>query len=329
MTPAVTSPGAPNAPVAGTQAAQQAPWGLAQPPPAQVQAQAQAQAPQPLPTPRMPISPAPAPPVAISQNGAIDPRLAALGFELPSAFIQPRIIIDLSGHTKTGTTRTALSGPMPVFYYAFDPEGVKGVVEEFVRAGKVVTVRDFSYPLNANQDTYQRAYGEFLRALDGVTALYQRGTLVIDTGAEMEQLVRLSLFGKLKGVGTFRYEDRNAELEAIFNRCAKSSLTIVFIHKMRKTWQATTGAGGESRNAWTGGWEPDRPEVLERRVQINAMAIRESLPQGKYGGYQLYIQTCRLASQLAGMTYPVPWGSMTTLPKLMAEIFVRDEREFY
>jgi len=235
--------------------------------------------------------------------------------------------MDISGDIKTGTTRISLTSTSPVIYFAFDPLGVEGVVEEFARAGKAILIKYLPFPINPDVDAYQKLYAGFLEAVNEVRGL-ERGTIVIDTGAALELLVRLKLYGKAKGTSSYKYEDRNAEMEAIFNLLSDTKLNIIYLHKMKKVWGKYTDSKGEERSSPTGELEPDRFEMVGQRVQINAVTYRERLEQGRLGNFHLYITNCRLKSDLGGYDYTVPMGDMMTIPTLMSWIFKREPGEF-
>jgi len=274
-----------------------------------------------------PLSSAPAPYTPLAPNGQLPANLVNKGFVLPSTTLQPRIIMDMSGEIKSGKTRIAFTSTSPVVYFAFDPKGIVGVVEEFARAGKPILVKPMPFPLVIETDTYQRMYAELLEAINEIST-WERGTIVIDTGAALELLVRLKLYGKAKGVGSYKYEDRNAEMEAIFNLLSATKLNIIYLHNMKKVWAKYTDSKGEERSSPTGEVEPDRFDMVGERVQINAATYRERLEQGRLGNFHLYITNCRLKSDLGGYDYTVPMGDMMTIPTLMSWIFQREPGEF-
>jgi len=274
-----------------------------------------------------PLSPALAPYTPLAPNGQLPANLVNKGFVLPSTTLQPRIIMDISGDIKTGKSRIALTSTSPVAYFAFDPLGIEGVVEEFARAGKSIMIKKLPFPMNADTAIYQQLYAEMLEAIQEIRT-WERGTVVIDTGAALELLVRLKLFGKAKGVGTYSYEARNAEMEAIFNLLSETKLNIIYLHNMKKVWGKITDSSGNERSTPTGELEPDRFDMVGQRVQINAATYRERLEQGRLGDFHLYITNCRLKSDLGGYDYTVPMGDMVAIPVLMSWIFQRSPQEF-
>lgn len=272
----------------------------------------------------------PLPPLA--QNGRLIPEIAGLGFTLPSASLYPRIVMDISGPEKSGKTFCSLTSTQPVAYLAFDPLNIEGVVQEFIRAGRVILLKPFHVPdalEKADTSAYKRIYDDFRKTLSAV-ARWPRGTVVIDTGRTVEELVRLSLYGKLKGVGTFSYEQRNMEMESIFDVLAESKLNVVWIHNTQKEWVTpldaqglpVLNAQGQTRSVKTNRDVPDRFELIGQRVQVNARTSRDYNPQtGAYGDFRVYLENCRLKSALGGMVFTIPRGSMDFIPRLMADIF--------
>lgn len=269
----------------------------------------------------------------LTRDGMLLTSLQQAGFVVPSgSFPYARILADISGPEKTGKTRVALTSTQPVVYLAFDVSNLVGVVEEFVRAGRQIAVKNLAFPPPATQEAdariYNPYYQAFLAAIDMAIQL-PRGTIVIDTGQHVEQLVRLSLYGKLKGVGTFSYEQRNTEMEAIFAKLSGCSLNVIWLHNVKKVWQSYIDNQGQTRNAWNGSMEPDRFELVGQRVQMNMTTRREYDPQTmKWGNFRLYTANNRLASQLAGTDYVVPMGDMMTIPTVMSWIFQAPAESF-
>ena len=282
--------------------------------------------------PPEPLSTTPPAPIQVIRGGVLDMTLNELGVYVPGTLVNPRIIADLSGGYKTSKSYTALTAPEPIMVLAFDPSNLEGVVEEFVRLGKQIVVKNMQFDVGASQSDYQVHYQELINVITYINKNWPRGTIIVDTGQELELLIRLSLFGKIKGVGTYAWEARNSEMEAIFRLLTNNSLNVLFLHNMKKQWvQGQPGDDGQVRSAWTGNFEPDRPDILGKRVQINMETYREQWNEGgitKFGAFHVYIGSCRLASSLAGTDYKVPMGGRDTIPKIMSWIFQRAPEEF-
>jgi len=298
-----------------------------------------AQPPPPPPPPIQALVPAPAPalvPISTelaprftitAPDGSLDPGLVGLGWQLAPTTIQPRIVVDISGHSKTGKTRMALSATEPIAYFAFDPLNVEGVVEEFRRAGKTIIVLPIILTPNQEMSYFQGLYQSFVASVNYLNQSWARGTIVVDTGAALEQLIRLNLYGKLKGVGTYDYSQRNQEMEAAYQVLMRGRLNILFLHNMKKVWIA----GAEGRSTWNGQYEPDRNQLIEQRVQVNMVTWRESWNENgleKFGAFHNYIQNCRLDSSLGGLDAVIAQGEMNAFTILMAQIFKRPVEDF-
>ena len=114
----------------------------------------------------------PAPFTPIAQNGALEATLQQHGFVIPNTQILPRVVADISGHEKTGKTRIALTSMAPIAYFAFDPSNVVGVVEEFVRGGKPIVVKDMRFPSQANIEVVQGIYQGFFNAVKALKNIF-------------------------------------------------------------------------------------------------------------------------------------------------------------
>ena len=282
--------------------------------------------PTPAPTPGPSIG-APLPPFqSLTQGGRLNGSFGQLGFSVPSTQIQSRIIANIAGLPKSGKTYLALGATSPIVYFAFDSQGIYGVVEQFARLGKEIILKTITIPPNQTQDVYGRVYTDFLRAVDAAVTL-KRGTIVIDLGSDLHDLVRLALYGKLKGVGTLSYEQRNAEMEAVHDKLTASSLNVIYLHGMKKEW-GKAERGGKEVSVQTGNFEVDQWEKFEYLVQINIMTQRSRTPidRGGFipGPFEAIIDSCRLDANLTGKKWVVGMGEMDWIPKRMQHLFGRD-----
>lgn len=173
------------------------------------------------------------------QRKAID--VSGTGFRPVSTEIRKRLIVSLQAPHKAGKTRWALTAPGPIAYINFDV-GLEGVVEPFIAAGK--EIMESQYRLTgrgakgkmgdvkneAAVEMWERFQRDYFFAMDSG----RFRTLVIDTGTEAYELIRLARFGKLAQVEPHHYGPVKAEFEEVIRAGLDSTTTnLILLHKVK------------------------------------------------------------------------------------------------
>lgn len=170
-----------------------------------------------------------------------------LGYERPTVTeIPKRLIASVSGLEKTGKTHLALSAPEPVYYLNFDL-GLEGVLEKFLRDGRDIWVYQIK---NAHDMTGDAALASWDKLKDTIRQTYEsnQGTLVVDTGTEFWELLRMARLGKLTQVKPQHYGLVNGEMREVIRWAyAADQMSTIFVHKLKDEWVA--GADGSSRKS--------------------------------------------------------------------------------
>jgi hypothetical protein len=88
---------------------------------------------------------------------------------------------------------------------------------------------------------WRRFYTTYLKALRepvckrGGKYLMAR-TVVVDTGSEQWELLRLAQFGKLVQVPTFKYREVNSIMRDMVRQALDSDVNVIFLHKLDNEW---------------------------------------------------------------------------------------------
>lgn len=220
---------------------------------------------------------------------AIDPDPLKSGWDLPSAVVQRRIIAAISGHQKHGKTDFCLSAPEPIYYHNFD-DGMEGVVEDLVKAGKKIYIKKYRMPNDRMDKALKEAqalatFGEYQKMWADSVARGQ-GTIIVDTHSEEWELRRFAKFGKLTQVPPYLYTEVNNDLRTDVREAYESGMNVLLLQKMKKAY-----AGKD----WTGKWEPAGYNDLPFLVQANLECFRDEAD----GKFKVKIKDCRQNAALA------------------------------
>ena len=179
----------------------------------------------------------------------------------PVSTEQPkRLVVSLEAAHKAGKTRWALTAPGPIAYINLDL-GLEGVVEPFLAAGK--TIMESRYVLTGkgakgklgeirNEDA-ERQWEQF--KIDYYYAM-QSGkyrSVVIDTGTELNQLIRLARLGKLVQVEPHHYGPVNAEFEEVLRAgLTQNDTNLIITHKVKDEYIGDKRTGKKERAGYSG-----------------------------------------------------------------------------
>lgn len=207
--------------------------------------------------------------------------------------VPKRLVLAVDGLDKHGKTRFALSAPKPLVYLDFDigKEGVlqkeanfeNGILtckpfafmpseiaweidDETVRSKKVMEKAEPE--LTRFRETYLAAVRKPLLKVNG-KPLPAR-TLVIDTGTEAWELLRLCHLGKLTKVMAHHYTEVNSMMRDLVRAAFESHVNVIWLHKLKAEWK--DNAEGKGRK--TGTLERGGFEGMSYLVQANVIVYR-------------------------------------------------------
>jgi hypothetical protein len=158
-----------------------------------------------------------------------------------------RLIISTEGLTASGKTRFALSAPKPLAFFTLDRGFEDATDEDFSMAN----IDDADYSMDAIRAADDAAvakeanviWTDFVR--DWVRALGQGRILpsgkfepyrsvVVDTGTELYQLLRLARYGRVAKIPPISYPDLYSEFRRdIIKPVYRSACNVIFTHKLK------------------------------------------------------------------------------------------------
>lgn len=215
------------------------------------------------------------------------------GFELADSKITPRLIVAADGREKSGKTHFALSGPGPIAVLNRDM-GLEGVVQKFADT-KRVWVKNYTFreeegdKAKSTWEDTKEAYYDSLHSKD-------LRTIVMDTGTDMWELLRLARFGKLTQVLPHHYGPVNAEFRSMVNAAYDHGKNVIILHKMKKEYVD---------EKWNGRWERSGFSTIGHLVQVNIRCGRDVIPVEEREdpdelGFWVRVRDCRQNPSAAG-----------------------------
>jgi len=209
-----------------------------------------------------------------------------------------RVIMAVDGLDKHGKTTFALSAPKPLVYMDFDigsegvlhkapnPEGILATKPFLFRPSEIAwetendAVRNEKIMQAADPEltrfrrTYMKALTEPVVEIDGKKR--KARTVVIDTGGELWELLRLCEFGKLSQVKPHHYVKVNGIMRDLVRAGFESDVNVIWLHKLKAEWK--DGPDGKGRK--TGTLERSGFSDMSYLVQANLLAYRVPAEQG-------------------------------------------------
>lgn len=147
-----------------------------------------------------------------------------------------RLIVAVSGREKHGKTHFALTAPGPIAYQDLDI-GTEGVIEKFVKSGKVIYHKEYGYTelkdrgVN-NKEQFKPIWDKFKEDYIAIMDSKVR-TVVMDTASEVWELLRMAAFGKLDHVMPHHYGPVNAEYRSLLRMAYVSNKNLILLHKVK------------------------------------------------------------------------------------------------
>jgi hypothetical protein len=213
---------------------------------------------------------------------------------------KPRIVVGIDALDKAGKTRLAFDCPKPVVYFNLDV-GEEGVIEKqadpriimldpFVfrvsealflerqggntLAAEKIVIEKATPELDRFRRSYYKALREPVLQAGGKSGrarkLYAK-TIIMDTGSEVYELVRLVELGKLSQVKSHHYGAVNAMMRDMVRAGLDSEVNVIWLHKLKSEWKA---GGQEGKQAKTGVLERKGFEEMNYLVQANILMYR-------------------------------------------------------
>lgn len=293
-----------------------------------VEAGEASEAPQSAPAPRAATRPAPAPRAASRKGGpapavqtgppknttGLSTAMAGAGFETYTPQAMTRIMAINSGQEKNGKTEWAFSAPAPLAVISFDP-GTLRIVNKHAQQGRRIIPCWMRVDRKDLMSDHQKNWDTVQRAVDAVLSDTSIRSLVIDTGTEMWDLLRLKMFGKLEQVMPHKYVEANAEMRRFIKGIYDSRLDLitVFPHKVKKEYKSDKKG---DKDIWTGGYEfagwndfPFHADLIIRNFRDDTAEDGEP--------FKVLIKDCGPEAALNNMTFSGPEAKLPALASIM------------
>ena len=233
-------------------------------------------------------------------------NMEGLGFTKVDDTIIPRLIASISGLDKQGKTHFGLTAPAPIAIFDTDV-GNEGVARKF--AHKELHTIDVGVPTDEGDEDNGEAkemWESFRTAYYGALENKHVRSLLIDTGTEIWELLRLASFGKLTQVMPYMYGPVNKEFRKLIRDSYKYDKNVLWIHKMKSKY-INDKRTAEYERAGFG----DMPFL----VQLNAQVWRYGVEDG--GEFVLTIDNSRHDPDLMGMDLEGPMCVFQMLASLV------------
>lgn len=174
------------------------------------------------------------------------------GFEEITGQSEPSLMVASAGHEKRGKTHWAFTMPGPLAVISSDT-GTREVAAKWKRAGK--KVHYFEYEIQKqglDAAAHAKMWDRVEVAVRTVLSDKSIRGLILDTGTEIWEQLRLARFGKLTQVMPHHYGPVNAEFRELLKAISRRpNLNSVIIHKVKKEYKTTK----EGKDGWTGKYE--------------------------------------------------------------------------
>jgi hypothetical protein len=218
--------------------------------------------------------------------------------------IKPRLIANIQGPEGSGKDHMALSynGPGAIYVHSFD-QGLEGVVQKF-QDKKEIYVAEYELTMQPDEGTAKEV-GEAANIvwtqfknnmMDSYASTRKEGLVLVDTGGESWELLRLAYFGKLTQVMPHMYSKPNAEYRELVREGFDAS-NVIWLHKMVDEWENYTDSQGKEKSKRTG------EKKFKGMTQINVQTWHERRENGEgLNFYATILDKCRPNPDLVGMT---------------------------
>lgn len=217
-----------------------------------------------------------------------------------------RMIVSTQARDKAGKTHFGFTQPGPIAFINMD-RGWEGVLEKFIAAGKTIIRKDFIIDPTArmNENKWDALWYELRASYYLAVSSGRFRSVFVDTGNAMWEAQRMEAFGKLTQVPPLKYQEVNAQFEALISTAYNYPVNVVIAHRMKQVYENDAAGRGQK----TGAWEATGYKDMRYVVQVNveqAWLDEENVPA-------MRIDTCRQQQRLRGAVLK---GEMCNFPTL-------------
>lgn len=228
------------------------------------------------------------------------PKSKSFGNFTPLAAVPPRrLLVASGGPPKVGKNHFGLTAPGPIFGQYFDPGGLEGMAEKFLKAPLgPKEIYQAQYRFNKRKDDKDAAKEvkeQFIK--DYEDALGWARTIQWDE-TEFYEVCRFAEFGRESAKGR-EYGPLNGEYRGLVQAAYDAGVNLHLIHKLKEKWEDDKPTGVMVASGF--------PQVAGI-VQVN---LRHTW--SREDGFQIEIASCRQNMTLAGEKGDFSWAEIGML----------------
>lgn len=248
----------------------------------------------------------------------------------PTVFNRRKVLATIDGPEKTGKTTLALTGRGPVAVINMN-DGLAGVIEKRAAENPIGFFQIADHPL-PDEVGREQAKAKAVIAWAAVRKDFEdalkakRGTVVIDTGTELDRLCRMSEFGGMKSdsrKGALDYDMRNSKMRGFVRLYHAYPSNVIITHQLEEEWVQKV-VNGETKNQKSGRLLRDGFKEIPNMVELGLTTYKRLDPEhGLIFGATLDI--CRFAPTWEGFQFE---GEDCNLPHICALVTETEESEW-
>lgn len=232
----------------------------------------------------------------------------APAFIRATSAVKQRLILNIQGVEGSGKDHMALEYDRgPIYIHSFD-QGLEGVVQKFQNKREIYWA-EYELTIQPGEAT-DREVGEAANTVweqfkanyrDSLSSTRTEGMVIVDTGTESWELLRLASFGKLTQVMPHHYAKPNAEYRDLV-REGYDATNVVWLHKMVDIWENYTDSKGQEKGRKTGEKGFKGMNDMSFLVQGNVQTWMERRDSGGCDFHCTVMDKYRLNPDMIGMT---------------------------
>lgn len=201
----------------------------------------------------------------------LDPALIKAGFSVPQIPKTQRVVVCSRARDKRGKTHWAMTAPGPIAVVGLDT-GTKEVASKFIGKKELICayhkITGRLPDISKTREAAEREWDTVRESLIAATNHPKIRTLVVDTGTEIHELLRLARFGKLEQVMPHHYGPVNKEMRDLVKLAYdREDLNVIWIHKEKKQYKANK----KGEDSWTGFYDmagyADMPYLVDVTIE--------------------------------------------------------------
>lgn len=233
-----------------------------------------------------------------------------------------RLVISVDGPGKTGKDNFALSAPGPIAIHDFN-FGLEGVVEKFADKKEIF---HFPYPFPVTTRLPGSSYSSLVEPCARIweefvtnyrQTLQDMRTVIVDTGSEAWELLRIARFGKLTQVPPMAYGPVNAEFRQLSQLALSQNKTnVIYLHKVKPVYKNEQKTE-ETERAGFGEIDYDVQTVLRTNRDYSKSGADQ---------FSLLIQECRANLSASGTEFR---AGDCTFKRVASTIYPNIDPEFW